>query len=259
MRTVAGVAILGVGGFIAVGLIVVFVNGSRANAERARCADNLRRINQLYIQAEILKTKGFPAGTLDVAKLPPDRRLSWIVPGLGRLGYADVGRGIDLAAPWDAAPNRAAAITILPMLICPAILDNRARNGAAALHYPGLAGVGANAAQKSASAQGAGIFRYDGPTLAIDVKDGLSNVLMLLESGSHPGPWIAGGPSTVRPLDPVQRPYIGVGRPFGGAHIGGANAAMADGSGRFITEKIDSRVLELLTGIADGLQTDDSQ
>ena len=120
------------------------------------------------------------------------------------------------------------------------------------MHYPGIAGVGQNAALKPATAPGAGVFRFDGPTFVINVKDGLSNVLLLLESGQDPRAWIAGGPSTVRPLDPARRPYIGIGRPFGGAHSGGANAALADGSGRFITDKIDPHILELLAGIADG-------
>ena len=70
------------------------------------------------------------------------------------------------------------------------------------------------------------MFRYDEPTILTDVKDGLSNTLMLLETADQPGPWIAGGPPTVRPLDPANRPYLGIGRPFGGCHLGGANAVM---------------------------------
>ena len=52
MRTIVGIVILVIGGSLAVGLFIVMVNGSRANADRARCADNLPRINQQYLQDE---------------------------------------------------------------------------------------------------------------------------------------------------------------------------------------------------------------
>jgi prepilin-type processing-associated H-X9-DG protein len=80
----------------------------------------------------------------------------------------------------------------------------------------------------------------------------LSNVLLALETADRVGPWIAGGLASVRAIDPATRPYVGSGRPFGGAHLGGANAAFADGSCRFLAGAIAPGVLEMLAAMADG-------
>ncbi|HEY1375400.1 MAG TPA: DUF1559 domain-containing protein [Gemmataceae bacterium] len=259
MRPVVTVLVVVVGVLVFGGLFIAAVPRWRSNADRARCQDNMRRICKRYLLDEAQATEAYPAGTVVVADRPADRRLSWVVPGLTRLGHESVARSIDVGAAWEAPANRAAGTTFLTELVCPAIMGQRPADGAAPLHYPGMAGVGADAAAKPPDARGAGLFRYDAPTRVADVKDGLSNTLMLAETADRPGPWIAGGAPSVRPLDPALRPYLGPGRPFGGAHPGGANTAFADGSGRFIADDVGPRVLELLAGIADGGRADDSQ
>lgn len=259
MRSIVTIVVLAVGGLIAGGTLLVFIGRWRADAERIRCADNLRRICQLYLLDEAQKTRAYPAGTVKIDNLPPEQRLSWIAPGLTRLGHQELTVSIDFKKPWDWEANKTAGQKRLKHLICPAISEIGPPDGMAPLDYPGIAGVGSEAAMKQADAPGAGMFRYDGATLGSDVKDGLANALMLLETSRRPGPWIAGGPPTVRSLDPGERPYIGLGKQFGGNHPGGANASMADGSGRFINQGISSRVLELLAGIADGDLPDNSQ
>jgi hypothetical protein len=259
MQKIIAILVLTVVGVALAGLFLPMVNRRKASAERARCQDNLRRICLQYILPEMEATKAFPAGTVDVAKLPPDQRVSWIIPGLGRLGHAELLNQIDATLPWNSEGNQAAGRAFLLGLACPSILNVRPDDGQGPLHYPGIAGVGVDAATKPADAPGAGMFRYKDPTHIADVKDGLANTLMLMETSVRPAPWIAGGSGTVRPLDPTQRPYLGIGRPFGGAHLAGANAALADGSGRFIADTIDPRVLELMAGIADPTKPDNSQ
>lgn len=95
-------------------------------------------------------------------------------------------------------------------------------------------------------------FFTQGLQLIEDIKDGTSTTMLLAETVSIRGPWTAGGPGTVRGLDPSQQPYIGAKRQFGGAHRGGAMVAFADGSVRFLSGSIDSKVFEALSTIAGG-------
>lgn len=252
MRQAVAVVIVGVGATVAIGVLITLIGRSRANAERARCQDNLRQLANRYLLDEAKASNSFPAGTVAVdPKLPPERRLSWVVPGLARLGHDDVATAIDLTLPWNEGKNQTAGERFLVEMVCPAGVVDKAA-GAAVLNYPGMAGVGRDAATTAADKPGAGMFRYDSPTTIADVKDGLSNTLLLIETADRPGPWIAGGPTSIRPLDPVNEPYVGPGRPFGGLHFGGANTAFADGSARFFANSVSSGVLERLAGIADG-------
>ncbi|HEX4591200.1 MAG TPA: DUF1559 domain-containing protein [Gemmataceae bacterium] len=258
MRWIVTSLVLLVVAVVLAGVLIPAIAHWRANADRVRCADNLRRIGKFLVD-EAMQAKAFPAGTLRVAKLPPEERLSWIVPGRGLLGYPEQGPTIDLAAPWNAPENRKAAATFLPRLVCPSVSRVWSADIGAPTNYPGMAGVGADAAQKAVDTRGAGMFRHDEPTFLTDVKDGLANTLMLLETADQPGPWMAGGPPTVRPLIPANRPYLGLGRPFGGCHIGGANAGYADGPCRFLADSVSPEALELQAGIADTTHSADSQ
>jgi hypothetical protein len=85
---------------------------------------------------------------------------------------------------------------------------------------------------------------------------------MMLETSRDVGPWIRGGPSTLRPIDPEEAPLAGVGRPFGGTHFQTSwsftrradsfNVLLADGSVRFTTRNADVAVLRALATIAGG-------
>jgi prepilin-type processing-associated H-X9-DG protein len=230
----------------------------RTDADRARCQNNLRQL-ALALSDYAQKHKEFPAGTVVVPGLPPEKRLSWVVSQLPRLGHPELEAAIDKTASWDAPANRLPADTFLVELVCPAIYALHPADNPAPLHYPGMAGVGPDAPTLPPDSPRAGVFRYDAPTPVAALRDGVSHCLLLLETGSNPGRWIAGGPASVRSLDPATRPYLGPGRPFGGGHPGGANAAFADGSVRFFTDQTSPEVLEVLAAIADGNPADNSQ
>ncbi len=85
-----------------------------------------------------------------------------------------------------------------------------------------------------------------------DITDGAGTTMLLAETTTANGPWTAGGPSTVRGLDPGRPPYIGNRGQFGGAHPGGAMVAFADGSVRFLRDSIDPKVFEAISTIAGG-------
>jgi prepilin-type processing-associated H-X9-DG protein len=259
MRRIVTIAVGGVVGLFLIGLFVPLLLRWRMSADRARCENNLRQLAALALLDYAQKHKEFPAGTIVVPNLPPEKRLSWLVPLLPRLGQPTLGSAIDRTAAWNTGANRDRADTLLPVLICPAIYADHPADNPAPLHYPGMAGVGPDGPTLSPDSPRAGAFRYDAPTPITAFRDGLSNCLLLLETGDKPGRWLAGGPACVRPLDPMSRPYVGPDRPFGGGHLGGANAAFADGSVRFLTDRISPDVLEMLAAIADGNPAENSQ
>jgi prepilin-type processing-associated H-X9-DG protein len=254
MRRAIAIGFAAFAGLLVLGFVLPLILRWRANADRARCMDNLRRLT-----TAALNDKAFPAGTVVVADRPSEKRLSWVVPTLPRLGRAELANAIDHTAPWDADANRGPAATFLPGLVCPAVVSSPPAGGPAPLNYPGMAGVGSDAALLPADSPRAGVFRYDAPTPDAALRDGVSTCLVFLETAFQPGPWIAGGPPSVRALNPAQRPYLGTGRPFGGTHLGGANAAFADGSVRFFTDQTSPNVLEMLAAIADGQNPEISQ
>src|SRR5262249_24265665 len=129
-------------------------------------------------------------------------------------------------------------------------------------NYVGVAGRGADAATLPRDDPRAGIFGYDRKLKVEQVKDGLSNTLLLLDTARDVGPLLRGGPSTVRGVDPSDAPLIGDGRPFGGTHFSdssfewktprGGNVLLADGSVRKLSDGIDAYVLWKLATAAGG-------
>jgi hypothetical protein len=128
-------------------------------------------------------------------------------------------------------------------------------------HYVGIAGVGAHAADLPANDPRAGFFGYSRTIKLQDITDGTSYTLVAIETASDNGPWAAGGAATVRGLDPANQPYIGNGRQFGLIHFAGtilvrpsagANAALADGSVRFLSASISAPTLEALATFGGG-------
>ena len=100
----------------------------------------------------------------------------------------------------------------------------------------------------------AGCFRYDGPTQFERITDGLSQSLLFGERSGDLGPWLRGGPSTVRSFDDTvgAPPVLGRGAQFGGNHPHGANWGLADGSVRLFNPRVDPKVLYGMATIAGG-------
>lgn len=147
------------------------------------------------------------------------------------------------------AGNLPAAQTRIKTFLCPA--SKEAATADAVTHYVAMAGLGHDAAGRPAGAAGNGFMGYDRPTSVAMIKDGTANTIALMETRVGLGPWARGGSSTVRGFDPDDVPWQGDNRPFGG-HSGGMNAAMADGSVRFLHPSIDPKRLAAAITIAGG-------
>jgi hypothetical protein len=194
----------------------------------------------------------FPAGTCPNASLPPESRLSWYFEVSPMLDIAGLHQCMDPTQAWDAAVNFPFAFEKFASIYChqSAVFGP---NGMVRTSYIGIAGLGTDSPLLPTGHPRAGIFGYDRQTALSDITDGLSTTMMVAESARVSGSWLAGGPATVRGLDPSEKPYIGSGRQFGGLHYDDCAAvAFPDGSVRLIRASIDPRVFEAISTMAGG-------
>jgi prepilin-type processing-associated H-X9-DG protein len=251
--------------FVVVGVVVTFSAKVRAASNLKVCQFNLQHValfaaHHAHPPPDLPQDKlrhEVPAGTVVLMGVPPDERLSWVVavlPGLDqkRTPAAAVLAAIDQSQPWPAEGNQQAARTRLASFLCPGNPPEAVPDQPAPTQYVGIAGLGPDAATLALPSPRAGCFRYDAPTPFEAITDGLSQSLLFGERSGDVGPWLRGGPATLRGLDdaPGATLLIAVGGQFGGNHLGVANWAFADGSVRTLTDRIDPKVLYGLATIA---------
>jgi prepilin-type processing-associated H-X9-DG protein len=257
-----------IGGAAFVGSVVVWfvwaAREAREEARRSQCVGHLKWI--IVNLHDYHSVHGsFPNGTIPNPGLPPERRLSWVVELWSVLGIGAILK-VDPTKRWDEPPNwppkvvASENVTFQGMepedtsdwVTCPDHPGYPGPKRPFPLTYVGVAGVGADAPRLPSKHPRAGVFGYDRATRIEDITDGTNQTMMLIETARDPGPWTAGGPSSVRGVDPATGPYIGRDRPFGGYHPGGVNVAFADGSVRFLRQSIEPSVFEALSTVARG-------
>lgn len=270
--------------FIACGVIVPAIYQARSVEQMTRCQNHLRLIGNYGMFHSTVPHDPFPAqpqdwfppGTLvsPKAKLSPDERMSWYIMILGVIEHnpepatpdvksahlAELLQGIDVDKPWDAPGHQSIARTRVAVVICPARIPPES-NGPATTNYVGNGGLGIETAALPLDVSGpnAGVFRYDTrtPIEVVREGDGLSNTISVLETARSPGPWLRGGPSTVRSLNPEDRPYLGVKGAFSGNHPGRGNFSFADGSVRVITDTASPAFFRALLTIQGNESTEE--
>ncbi len=254
----AGTAVLGAG------LVLVVVFHLRAVSQQAECANHLREVGMGINRYAEAHHGELPPGTVPNGALEPGRRLSWMAAVLPYLAegqaagkqspaqkkWQELGGQFDRKRAWDEPPNAAAAGVNVPAYLCPALGQPDPLRQVGLTTYAGLAGVGPDAARRPKDDRRAGVFGYDRVITRQDVTAGISFTMMVAETTRDLGPWVAGGPATVRGLAPDETQYVGVGRPFGGLHAGGANVLWVDTSVRFVKDSVAPEVFRAQATLA---------
>ncbi|MBN9520881.1 DUF1559 domain-containing protein [bacterium] len=223
---------------ILVALFLPATRQVRVASARTRCQNNLKQLALgAYLYSDV---HGYlPTATIPNPDLMPERRLSWhaaILPYIEQKVLFDT---LDRAAPWDAPANTAAVKDRYVRLFQCQSASADAPPDAALTNYVGVAGLGADAAKLPADDPCAGVFGYDRQVKLAEIHDGAAQTALVMETTTDLGPWLRGGPATVRGVTPTAPPggvHIGDRRFFWEDRPSGSNVALVDGSVRFLRD-----------------------
>jgi prepilin-type processing-associated H-X9-DG protein len=219
------------GGGILVALLLPAVQAAREAARRSQCTNNLKQI-ALAMHNYYDANKCLPPAVITDDKGRPMR--SWRVAILPYLECSPLYKGYNFNEPWDGPNNRKLHNTVIQTYRCPSDPSpvKTETNYVMIVGEHTIGGLPNEAIRLS------------------DVRDGASNTIMIVEvtgSGIH---WMEPRDLSV---EEIQRGINdGSGQWISSKHPGGFNAALCDGSVRFLSQTIDRELLRRLIDPSDG-------
>jgi hypothetical protein len=212
-------------GAVVIAMMLPAVRRGREPARRSQCKNNLKQIGLALHNYKDEYHAFPPAYTVDADGKPLHSWRTLILPYLDQQAlYAR----IDLSKPWDDPANAEAFKTPVLVYCCPS-------NPGPSDHTTYLACVGEHAC-----------FRRTEPRPISEITDGLSNSLMVVEVPlDRAVPWMS-------PQDADEALLLSVGKGSKLAHAGGMDAALCDGSIRFLSAEMPAATRRALFSVARG-------
>lgn len=193
------------------------------------------------INGALNRNQQFPSGTT----APANTGWSWIATLADTHFTQGPRRRID--AGWDAPSNEEYVRRSFPPFLNPAIQQLAGDDNFPTTHFVGVAGTGT----------APGIFRDNHITKTENIKDGLSQTMMVAGVTKQLGSWARPGNATARAF--TQEPFINGPDGFGTGQADQMTVLMADGSVRVLSQKTDPTVIRQLAAMADGHPTKPNQ
>ena len=214
------ISLLVIGGVLAL-LLPMNTRGGREHSRRSQCKNNLKQIGLALHNYHDQWGTFPPAYTVDAT----GRRLhSWRVLLLPFLEQEALYRQIDLTKAWDDPVNSEVRLLLLDVYRCPGDTSPANHTSYQVVNGPGF------------------VFFEDQATRMRDIKDGISNTLLVLEIvGTNSCEWMD-------PRDTNELALLNSLSAGNASHARGRNAVFCDGAVRFLSDEIPfSTVRALLT------------
>jgi hypothetical protein len=192
--------------------LVDAVRQMRKSAGRAQSANNLKQIVLAMHNYHSTYNNLPPAAIFGKDGKP---LLSWRVIILPYIEQDDLYKQFHLDEPWDSDHNKKLLAQMPPVYAAPG------RKGATDTHYQVFVGKGA-------------AFEGKNGLPFASFTDGTSNTILVVEA-AHAAPWTRPEDLPFDPAKPLPK--------LGGLFPGGFHAALADGSVRFVSDKITPQTL----------------
>ena len=236
-----------------VGLLVALlfpaVSATREASRRMTCTNNLRQIG-VALQMYHEKQNRYPIGGIEWrgGGDPSRRQLAWSAFLLPYLEQQAIYDQLDLSLAFDSPENAEAAAVVVSVYVCPTSLrGTKLVDGRGPCDYGGIYGErisGPNSPPK-------GTMLYDRAVRSTDIRDGLSNTLMVAEDTAwSDGQWINGRNIFDQAFAINASPDFE--NDIRSDHPGGANTVFANGTVRFLDEAVALPVLASLCTRAGG-------
>ena len=242
-----------------IALLLPAVQAAREAARRSQCAANLHQIG-LGLQNYHDTRQALPVGCTELG----GRRLAWSVYLLPFIEQQSTWAAFDIQAAYNSARNRQPASEVIAVYLCPSTTTlgpgRRGRtagdvngNGSfdpgddlAWIDYGGNFGAGAVAPFMN------GVLIWEKPIRYRQIRDGTAHTIAVVEdSGRGPamdGHW-ANGENI---FDQAGQINVTLDNEMWSDHSGGVQAALCDGSVRFLADTIETHVLKAMCTRAGG-------
>lgn len=234
---------------ILLGLLLPAVQAVRESARRIKCSNNLRQIGLALSNYHATRMQ-FPVGCTEWRSIPlgGERQLAWSAYLLPYVEHGAVFNEIDFALAFDHVENAMASATVIETFICPSSeRGTQLSQARGPCDYGGIFGERIT----SPNSPPKGVMLIDDSVSARDIRDGLSNTLIVGEDSSWPdGQWINGRNIFDQAFGINNAPEFE--NDLRSMHPLGVNVCYADGHVEFLSDSTDLQLLAALCTRANG-------
>ncbi len=220
------------------------INNSGLATQGRTSTESLQHLGKL-LDDFYSERQQFPIGSVVPSQVTANKRLSWMATLVGSL---------EESSPpvweqtWDNPINEPFVNQIVPAYLNPQLPTSDQNQGQPVSHFVGISGVGEDAASLPLTDKRSGMFGFHRRVQRSDVKDGLSNTMMVSGVSSQIGHWATAGSPTMRAL--TKAPYVNGPDGLSTGDNESMQVLMADGSVRTISVDVANQVVRNMATIA---------